>query len=88
MHGRLANDAYLAHRGMICPVCGSAESIEGDGIEVDDLGMYQQVRCTRCGSAWLDIYKLAGYTELQVGPYSPADFDDNLPAEEEYHAIE
>jgi hypothetical protein len=49
--------SYLEKKGVCCPFCGS-RNIEGDSVEIDAGGAYQDVRCLRCEAEWTDEYKL------------------------------
>jgi len=53
---------YLEHRGVRCPYCHSVQ-LEGDGIDLDEGGAYQPVRCLDCGRSWTDCYRLTGIVE-------------------------
>lgn len=44
-----------------CPCCDHW-NVEGGAVEIDDGGAFQQVDCAACGFAWVDNYKLIGYS--------------------------
>lgn len=62
----MTSKEYAKQGGVRCPVCRSA-NIEGDRVEIDDSGAWQAVDCADCGAAWIDTYKLTGYTNLTEG---------------------
>ncbi len=58
--------AYLAARGVICPVCKS-NRIEGEGFHcpaaVDEV--WQWVHCLDCTAKWRDVYKLVAVEDVE-----------------------
>jgi len=55
-------DKYINQDGVNCPYCGSRD-IEGQSIEVDAGGAFQDISCLRCNREWTDCYKLDGIKE-------------------------
>jgi hypothetical protein len=49
--------AYIASGGTVCPFCG-ADQLEGDGFDIDNGHVYQEVTCTHCDAEWRDCYRL------------------------------
>jgi transposase-like protein len=49
--------AYIEGESAHCPLCKS-DDIEGDHMEVDSTGAWQEVKCNACGATWQDVYKL------------------------------
>ena len=43
----------------ICPKC-NGETIEGAGVEIDELTATQECTCVDCGAGWLNSYTLTG----------------------------
>lgn len=58
--------AYVKAGGGVCPNCKS-ENIEGRHIDADGPQAFQKVGCLDCGTEWKDVYRLAGYTDLEIG---------------------
>lgn len=65
MSKKLTDKQYVGKGGCVCPVCQS-EDISGEHIEVDAGGAWQEINCGNCGATWNDVYKLVGYSELEV----------------------
>lgn len=61
---------YVKTSGVVCPVCG-AQDMEGDSVEVDAGGAWQDIVCCNCGSSWRDEYVLTGYADLTKGDDPP-----------------
>jgi hypothetical protein len=53
---------YIKNGGRRCPYCGSDE-IEGDDLDFEAEGIYQEVYCLDCENEWYDIHKLIGIKE-------------------------
>lgn len=56
---------YAARGGVVCPACGGSD-VSGDSVEIDAGGASQSVSCDDCDATWVDVYKLTGYTDLEV----------------------
>lgn len=54
--------AYLKNPGH-CPWCKSM-NITASSIDVEGDGAVQEVRCSECGKAWYDYYKLTNVEEI------------------------
>lgn len=68
---------YLKHGGGKCPACES-KAISADELNIDGAQAWCGVSCNDCGATWNDVYKLAGYEELEMNvevqpmhPYTP-----------------
>lgn len=61
------SEQYVQGGGKACPVCGSADGIEGGEINIDAGGASQEIYCSLCESAWTDVYALVAYENLEVG---------------------
>lgn len=55
---------YLDRRGVECPFCESSD-IEGQEINIDGGGAWQEVSCNTCGKSWNDLYELTGIEEIE-----------------------
>ncbi|MFP3637621.1 hypothetical protein [Paraburkholderia sp. SIMBA_054] len=66
LSGAMSDEQYIAHRGMACPSCGSRD-IGAGSMEADGDSATQDVSCRACGGGWADVYKLAGYSDLDGG---------------------
>jgi hypothetical protein len=60
----MTEEDYVSHDGSRCPVC-SSDSIEAGRIGGESMSC--EVECLSCGSTWLDVYTLVGYTDLLKG---------------------
>ena len=60
--------AYIASRGMICPVCGKGnlDSIYGDTAGVSSIEISVEVTCNRCRSFWIESYVLSSIRGLVI----------------------
>lgn len=75
-----------------CPCCDHW-NVEGGAVEIDDGGAFQQVDCAACGFAWVDNYKLIGYSfePTDAPPAStkhPRSFDAPLRGKPKVDALE
>ena len=61
---KLTSDAYVSHKGLLCPMCGSMD-LDGESVEIEAGFAYQEVRCLECGADWTDEYSLKGYSNLK-----------------------
>lgn len=59
------SDDYADIDGMNCPVCESAD-INAKGLTVRGCLVTAKVTCEGCGSTWRDVYRLSGYSDLEV----------------------
>lgn len=59
----LSQDEYVAKKGLVCPNCG--EMPDQRSVEADETGIYANCFCI-CGSEWVEVYHLTGYTDLFV----------------------
>jgi transposase-like protein len=55
----MTDEEYVKLRGVRCPFCKS-DQIEGEHIEVDAGGAFQDVSCLGCDRTWTDYYILVG----------------------------
>lgn len=55
---------YLAHKGMVCPVCGESDTEADRHFDADGLNASVTVRCNPCASTWTDHYQLVGFDNL------------------------
>lgn len=62
----LTPEEYVAKRGMCCPFCQS-DQIQGESIDFESSGVYQNIVCLSCKKEWTDVYKLASYEALRLG---------------------
>ena len=53
---------YVKAGGGYCPYCGS-EEYEGGSLDFEGGGIYQNVRCLKCDSDWVDSYTLTNVLE-------------------------
>ena len=53
---------YVAHKGNVCPFCGS-RNIESGQYESGDDWTTCTVTCNDCAKEWHDVYKLIGYSD-------------------------
>ena len=51
-------EKYLKNGWSKCPSCKSV-SIEGESVQIDGKGAWQDMSCIECGLLWTDIYVLA-----------------------------
>jgi hypothetical protein len=61
----MSDKEYVARKGQLCPACKMPDS-EGSSFDTDGGEVYQEMLCNNCGASWTDIYKLTGYTSLEV----------------------
>lgn len=59
----LTSKQYLKKGGLACPKCQS-ERISSGSVELDGPISRANVVCRDCGSVWTDIWKIAGYDNL------------------------
>jgi hypothetical protein len=65
LHHPMTDAEYLAHDGLVCPLCGSQHTT-GEDIEVDGWEALGDVSCDDCGACWQDIYRLVGYHKTAI----------------------
>lgn len=58
---------YVVQGGAYCPVCESDDIRAGDTEYPSTREIVQGMTCGCCGSHWNELYKLAGYEDLEVG---------------------
>jgi len=58
-------DAYAESGGDRCPVCGENDR-ELEGFRADGNLVLQDVECNSCGAAWVDVFRVVRYSELEV----------------------
>jgi len=63
----ISQQDYLSHYGNKCPSCSEEDVTEYDDIEFEGLNIIQEVFCNNCFSEWKNVYKMAGYTDLEEG---------------------
>ena len=54
-------ERYIHKGGAKCPYCGSPH-LQGGFVEIEAGRAYQDVACLQCNKAWIDSYKLFGFT--------------------------
>jgi transcription elongation factor Elf1 len=64
---KLTSDEYVLKEGMTCPSCGHTGCVEGERLDVDASGAWQNCSCNSCGAEWTDSYTLSGYDNLTEG---------------------
>jgi len=63
----LTSKEYAEKLGRFCPQCGSEDDIEGNQVEIDAGGAWQEISCLGCGATWDDVYVLTGFANLEPG---------------------
>ena len=58
--------AYINAKGLTCLFCG-AESVQGGFVQIEAGKAFQEMSCTECEGAWLDVYKLVEVIPNQEG---------------------
>lgn len=61
----LTDAEYVACGGGQCPHCHK-DALHGGSWDSDAHGSTQEVSCLTCGAAWLDVYNLVGYTDIEL----------------------
>lgn len=76
MTGLMSNREYLSHDGLQCPRCQNPDfTLDPEGEDEDARGKVQfsdqarraerVINCEACGFRFLDVYRLAGYKEIE-----------------------
>ena len=68
---------YLAGEGLKCPACKDGDAVAGDFLNSDGTEIVQAVSCDSCPATWKDVYKLSGYTGLEVGEQGSPDVEED-----------
>ena len=55
---------YVNLRGLRCPACAGGNLISAALEQREDGEIRQSVHCQDCGTAWTDVYRLAGFADL------------------------
>ena len=58
---------HLDRAGLDCPNCHASRTAESFGyFETEGLDGGQSAICVECDAEWVDLYKLVGYTDLDL----------------------
>ena len=62
----LSSAEYVKRKGIICPYCECSDVEEIGQTAFIEISLYQEVKCTKCGKCWTDVYELTGYEEMAI----------------------
>ena len=58
---------YLRWNGRKCPACQSTNMTSGETQYPSTVEITQGMTCQSCGASWVELYKLTGYADLELG---------------------
>lgn len=74
------SELYADEKGASCPVCGSGELDRAPPSSSENGSIIVWVGCNTCRHVWLENYRLAGFSDLQL-TNRPADISSLYPLE-------
>jgi transposase-like protein len=60
-------DAIDITRWQQCPVCHRGATIEGHGVEIENLRAIQRCYCTHCDATWTEVYEASHRENIERG---------------------
>jgi len=60
-HVKVSEAQYIEAAGGICPIC-EANDLYCGPVDIEGRRAIQEITCGACGTNWLDVYELAGYS--------------------------
>lgn len=58
---KVSEAQYVEAEGGICPICEGNDLYCGS-VDIEGRRAFQEITCQNCGTNWLDVYELGGYS--------------------------